>query len=189
MKAFLITLTLLVIGFSTAMAQTERGHRLMGVNVGNITIPTSSGGGTIISLQPAYGWFVSDGLAIGAGIPFFNVSQNGSRATQIGVAPFLRYYLGSSQVKPFLGASIGVVSTSVSTTGSNSTSSTDALYSFTGGIAFFINQSVSFDLGLTYTGGDTGAFNTVFTGGANALTPNVPKALNLSLGFQVYFGK
>ncbi|GAB3955699.1 hypothetical protein GCM10028805_43900 [Spirosoma harenae] len=189
MKAFLISLTLLVIGFSTAMAQTERGHSLMGVNVGNITIPTAKDAGTIISLQPTYGWFVSDGLVIGAGIPFFNVSQNGTRATQIGVAPFLRYYMGPSQVKPFLGASVGVVNTSISGPGVNSASSTDALYSFTGGVAFFINQSVSFDLGLTYTGGGTGAFNTVLTGTANALTPNVPKALNLSLGFQVYFGK
>jgi outer membrane protein len=180
---------LLGIGLSSATAQTERGHRLMGVNVGNITIPTSGGSGTIISLQPTYGWFVSDGLAIGAGIPFFNVSSNGSRATQIGLTPFLRYYFNTTQVKPFVGASVGVVNTSASSGGSNSASSTDGIYSFTGGIAFFINQSVSFDLGLTYTGGNTGSLNTLLAGSANALTPNIPKALNLSLGFQVYFGK
>ncbi|MBN8821639.1 MULTISPECIES: outer membrane beta-barrel protein [unclassified Spirosoma] len=189
MKAFFITLTLLVFGVSSAMAQTERGGRLMGVNVGNITIPTSGGSGTIISLQPTYGWFVGDGLALGAGIPFLNVSSNGTRATQIGIAPFLRYYIGSSQIKPFLGASVGVINSSSSFNGGNSDSSTDALYSFTGGVAFFINRSVSFDLGLTYTGGQGAALNTLLVGTPNALTPNVPKALNITLGFQVYFGK
>jgi len=189
MKAIICTLVLFIVAFSNTMAQTEKGNRLMGVNVGNITIPTSGGSGTIISLQPTYGWFVSNGLVVGAGIPFFNVSSNGSRITQIGLTPFLRYYIGPSQVKPFLGGSLGVVNTSVSSNGSNSNSSTDAVYSLTGGVAFFINRSVSFDLGLTYTGGDAGSLNTLLAGAANALTPNVPKALNLSLGFQVYFGK
>ena len=191
MKKTLIALTMVLIGLSATFAQTDKGNRLMGVNVGNITIPTSGGSGTIISLQPTYGWFVSNNLAIGAGIPFFNVSSNGSRATQIGLTPFLRYYIGtSSQMKPFFGASLGVVNTSASSSGSsNSSSSTDALYSLTGGLAFFVNRSVSFDLGLTYTGGDTGSLNTLLAGSANALTPNIPKALNISLGFQVYFGK
>ena len=190
MKTIVCAFALLLISLSVATAQTERGRRLMGVNVGNITIPTSGGSGTIISLQPTYGWFVADRLAIGAGIPFFNAGANGTRATQIGVAPFLRYYLSGSQVKPFLGASVGVVNTSASTSyNNNSASSTDALYSLTGGIAFFINRAVSFDLGLTYTGGNTASINTLLAGTPNALTPNIPKALNLSLGFQVYFGK
>lgn len=189
MKSMFFVLVLFVLGFSTAMAQTEKGNHLMGISVGNITIPTSGGNGTIISLQPTYGWFVANNLVIGAGIPFFNVSSNGSRATQIGLTPFLRYYVGPSQVKPFFGGSVGIVNTSASSNGSNVASSTDALYSLTGGVAFFLNKSVSFDLGLTYTGGATGSLNTLLAGSANALTPNIPKALNLSLGFQVYFGK
>lgn len=188
MKNLFIVLTLLVGGMSGAVAQTEKGGKLMGAQVGNIVIPTSGGSGTIISLQPTLGWFVSDGLAVGAGIPFFHVGSSGTNITQIGVAPFLRYFFGPSSVKPFLGASVGVVNTSASGNGSNSASTTNALYSASGGVAFFIGKSVSFDLGLTYTGGNTGAVNTLFLGGSNALTPNVPKALNLSLGFQVYFG-
>lgn len=189
MKAIVCTLVLLIVGFSAATAQTEKGYQLMGVQVGNIIIPTSGGSGTIISLQPTRGWFVSDGLAVGAGIPFFHVGSGGSGITQIGLAPFLRYYIGPSQVKPFLGASVGVVNTSASGSGFSSKSSTDALYSATGGVAFFINKSVSFDLALTYTGGDTGAVNTLLVGGSNALTPNIPKALNINLGFQVYLAK
>ncbi|MVM32872.1 hypothetical protein GO755_22725 [Spirosoma sp. HMF4905] len=188
MKTTFLTITLLIAGLSGAMAQTEKGNRLMGVNVGNIVIPTE-GSTTLISLQPTYGWFVSNGLVVGAGIPFFYAGLGGSKVTQIGLTPFLRYYIGPSQVKPFLGASIGVVNTSVSNTGSPTASSTDAVYSATGGIAFFINRSVSFDLGLTYTGGDGGSVNSLVAGTSNALTPNIPKALNISLGFQVYFGK
>lgn len=183
MKKLLFPLALLFGLLTTAQAQTEKGSRLAGVQVGNIIIPTSGGSGAIIALQPTYGWFVADNLAIGVGIPFFHVGAGGSDITQIGVAPFLRYYLSTANVKPFLGASVGVVNTS----GQNR-SSTDALYSATGGVAIFINKAVSFDIGLTYTGGSTGAISTLLAGGANSLTPNVPNALNISLGFQVFFG-
>ncbi|MBD2757075.1 hypothetical protein [Spirosoma validum] len=189
MKKILFTLVMIVTGLSAALAQTEKGSRLAGVQVGNIVIPTSGGSGTIIGLQPAYGWFVSDGLVVGAGIPFFYVGSGGTNITQIGLTPFLRYYIGPSQVKPYFGGSIGVLNTSVSRTGSSSESSTDALYGLTGGLAFFINRSVSFDLALTYTGGNTGAVNSLIAGSANSLTPNIPKSLNINLGFQVYFGK
>ena len=185
MKKIGQTLLVVLVASSVAMAQTEKGSSLMGVQVGNIAIPTSGGSGTIIALQPTRGWFVSDGLAIGAGIPFFYVGSGGTHITQIGIAPFLRYYFGPSKTKPFLGASVGVVNTSAS---GNNGSSTNGLYSATGGVAFFLNRNVSFDLGLTYTGGNAGVVNTLLLGGANALTPNVPKALNISLGFQVYFG-
>lgn len=187
MKAIVCTLALFIAGFSSAMAQTEKGNRLMGVNVANIVIPTS-GDVTIISLQPTYGWFVSQGLVVGAGIPFYHLGTDNSKLTQIGIAPFLRYYIGPSQVKPFLGVSVGVVNTSASTNGSASSSSTDPIYSVTGGVAFFLNRHVSFDMALAYTGGDIGALNSYLAGTTNALTPNIPKALNFSLGFQVYFG-
>ncbi|GAB2556196.1 hypothetical protein [Spirosoma aerophilum] len=189
MKTTFFTFAFLLFTLSSVLAQTEKGNHLAGVQVGNFIIPTSGGSGTIISLQPTYGWFVSDGLAVGAGIPFFHISASGGGITQIGLAPFVRYFIGPSQVKPFLGASVGVVNTSASGGGSNTASSTNALYSGTGGVAFFINKSVSFDVALTYTGGSTGVVNTLLAGGANALTPNVPDALNISLGFQVYFGK
>ncbi|QMW01179.1 outer membrane beta-barrel protein [Spirosoma foliorum] len=188
MKARFLTIILLVVSLSSAMAQTEKGNRLMGVNVGNIIIPSGSST-TLISLQPTYGWFVANNLVVGAGIPFFYAGTSGNKVTQIGLAPFLRYYFGPSQVKPFLGASIGVINTSVTTNGSSAGSSTDAAYSATGGVAFFINRSVSFDLGVTYTGGDAGSVNSLIAGSPNALIPNVPKAINISLGFQVYFGK
>ena len=187
MKKVVFTLVMVLVGLSAAIAQTEKGSRLAGVQVGNIVIPTSGNSSTIIGLQPTYGWFVSDGLAVGAGIPFFHVSSGGVSATQIGIAPFLRYYIGSSQVKPFLGASVGVINSSAS--GSGSRSSTDAVYSATGGLAFFINKSVSFDLALTYTGGDTGSVSSLVGGGASSLIPNFPNALNINLGFQVFFGK
>ncbi|MVM39057.1 outer membrane beta-barrel protein [Spirosoma sp. HMF3257] len=188
MKAIVCSLALFIAGVSSTMAQTEKGNRLMGVNVANIVIPTE-GHSTIVSLQPTYGWFVSQGLVVGAGIPFLYLGSDNTKLTQIGLSPFLRYYFGPSQVKPFLGTSVGVVNTSVSNNGSNSASSTDVIYSVTGGVAFFLNRHVSFDAALAYTGGDIGALNSFVAGTTNALTPNIPKAVNISLGFQVYFGR
>lgn len=184
MKKVLMIGLCVLMGFSAAVAQTEKGSRLAGVQVGTIVIPTSGGSGTIVGLQPAYGWFVANNLVVGAGVPFLHIGSSGTSINQIGLTPFIRYYFGPSQVKPYLGASVGVINTST-----RALSSTDAVYSATGGLAFFINRSVSFDFALTYTGGDTGAVNTIVAGGANSLTPNIPKALNINLGFQVYFPK
>lgn len=190
MKKSLCVLLLTVASLSIATAQTERGSKLVGVQVGNLTFPTSGQGGSIIGLQPAMGWFVGNNLAIGIGIPFFSIGSGGTHVTQIGATPFLRYYIGPSNIKPFLGASGGIINTSFSGRGTgNGESSTDGIYSVSGGLAFFINRSVSFDLGLTYTGGGTASVNSIFGGGINALTPVVPESINVNLGFQVYFGK
>ena len=171
-----------------ALAQTEKGGRVIGTQVGNIYIPTSGGSGSIVVLQPTYGWFVSDGLALGAGIPFTLVSGGGQRVTQIGLAPFLRYYIGTANVKPFLGASVGVINSSVSGNFSRSASSTDAIYGLTGGVAFFLNKSVSFDASLNYSGGNTASVSGLL-GTGNAFTPALPDALTINLGFQVYLSK
>ncbi len=179
---------LLVVGVLTsALAQTEKGGHLIGTQVGNIYIPTSGGSGSIISLQPAYGWFVGNGLALGIGVPFLHISSGGTGVTQIGLTPFLRYYIGSATVKPFLGGSFGVVNSSVSGYISYP-SSTDVIYGLTGGIAFFLNKAVSFDASLNYAGGNTSNAGGIL-GGASPLTPSLPDAVTINLGFQVYFGK
>ncbi|AQG80110.1 hypothetical protein [Spirosoma montaniterrae] len=190
MKAYLLVIALCVGAVTTVSAQTEKGSKLVGAQVGNLTFPTSGGGGSIIGLQPAIGWFVGNNLAVGVGVPFFSVGASGTRVTQIGITPFARYYIGPSNVKPFLGASVGVINTSLSGRGTgNADPSTNGIYSVSGGLAFFINQSVSFDLGLTYTGGETVAVNSLLGGGLNSLTPAIPESINFNLGFQVYFGK
>lgn len=188
MQRFGFTLFMVLL-ISGANAQTEKGSKLVGVQVGNLTFPTS-GGGSIIGLQPAAGWFLTDGLALGVGIPFFSAGASGGRITQIGLTPFLRYYIGKTNVKPFVGVSGGAINTSASGRGSGSSeSSTSGIYSASGGVAFFINQSVSFDLGLSYTGGETLAVNSLLGGGVNSLTPAVPESINVNIGFQVFFGR
>ncbi len=189
MKKVVYALALIVCTLTSAAAQTEKGSHLIGVQVGNVIIPTSGGSGSIISLQPTYGWFVSDGLALGAGVPFYHVSSGGVGITQIGLDPFLRYYIGQSNAKPFLGASVGVVNTSASGTFSNSESSTDVIYGLTGGVAFFVNKSVSFDVSLNYTGGNSLNLSGLFPGASNALIPSLPNALTINLGFQVFLPK
>lgn len=178
-----------VASLSVATAQTEKGSKLVGVNVGNIIIPTSGNGGTsIISLQPQVGWFVANGLVLGTGVPFFYVGSDNTSVMQIGLTPFVRYYIGKSSIKPFLGGSFGFIRSSLSNMG-RSESSTNTVYSVSGGLAFFVNKSVSFDLGLNYTGANTNVNSVLLSPGVSSLTPGLPSAVTINLGFQVFFGR
>jgi outer membrane protein len=93
-----------------ALAQTERGSKLIGVSVGELSYTKFDNGRTRLSaaVTPAVGWFVANNLAVGTGIrlsysrskfngfgTMFPVSTT-SRSFGYGLAPFARYYLPGS---------------------------------------------------------------------------------------------
>lgn len=78
-----------------------------------------------------------------------------SSASTFSVLPFARYYFGKTNVKPYLHAEIGSgwakEKVEVSTVGyKDELSSKFTAYEIGGGLGIFINQHVSFDLGLGY---------------------------------------
>lgn len=190
MKGVILAAALMLVTFAVSFAQTEKGRLLAGAQVGNLTFPTGGGGGSIVSVQPTVGWFLVDNLALGIGIPLFTAGNSNFRTTQIGATPFLRYYVGKKNVRPFLNLSGGVINSTVSSnfTGGGRESSTEGIYSVGAGLAFLLNRYVSFDLGLSYTGGQTTTVGSIF-GGANGLTPVVPESFSLNFGFQIFLGK
>lgn len=119
---------LLLIGAALALpaqAQTERGSKLLGLSVGNLTYrstPNINLGGSSddnyrsfsAAVYPSVGWFVVDRLALGAGLPLgYSRTRTNytattgpvtftSRTWTYGLAPFARYYfLDASKHKLF----------------------------------------------------------------------------------------
>jgi outer membrane protein len=116
MKTFLISLIFSLMMSLGASAQTEKGRWTVGAQIGNFTYQKPAGGSRSFSgsLAPSAGYFVANGVVVGTGIPFSfsstklgqafgnydNLRQN---QTAIGLSPFVRYYVGSAKLKPFVG--------------------------------------------------------------------------------------
>jgi hypothetical protein len=102
MKTSLLTF-FLALGVSlTCYAQTEKGTKMIGGS-GAINLQ----GGISAHLQPKFGYFVADGLAVGSGVLFgysrwknldLRVHQQevALRSLSVGLQPFVRYYFGET---------------------------------------------------------------------------------------------
>ena len=98
--------------------------------------------------KPSIGWFIADGLAIAIIMDYTYTKQKNSideySSSILMLGPSLAYYFGSSNIKPFIQGEYLF-----------GTSKFDSKYKINGwglgaGIAFFMNQHISLDLGLGY---------------------------------------
>lgn len=126
-----IVLAMLCSVSAAAIAQTQKGDRLVGVSFGSIsatnseskttysntpTIYNSDGSSFSISINPNVAWFVADNLAIGGGVSFSfytskskssntsstTTSENKSTQPSFYIGPLARYYFGGSPGQPFV---------------------------------------------------------------------------------------
>lgn len=130
MKKLILILTATAATIS-AMAQTQKGDRLIGVGLGALsytnsdskttysntpTVYNSDGNSFSISINPNVAWFVKDNLAVGGGVSvsFYTSKSNSSNTSSttttesksnqpaVYIGPLARYYFGgSSKGKPF----------------------------------------------------------------------------------------
>jgi outer membrane protein len=110
-----------------------------------------------LSLSPRAGYFFLDNVP--AGLEFLYTyarSSDGSstsHSSEYFLIPFIRYYFGKSAIKPYLqaGAGPGWKKGSSVDFGYTSTSESKLFrYELSGGLAAFINEHISIDLGLSY---------------------------------------
>ena len=119
-KASFLTIGLFVISIGFLNAQTNQGKLLLGLSsdifsLGYTTLTTKSDAGGSedadklfsVNLSPKMGYFVIDNLAIGldfgVGLIANNVGTDNSNTTAwISAGPFVRYYVPTSKVLPFL---------------------------------------------------------------------------------------
>ncbi len=98
---------LLIISLSVK-AQTEQGRWQVGAEVNQLKYEELTGVQTNskVLLTPSVGYFLTRNLVVSVGMPLGLNSSVGTYLrdiqTRIGVSPALRYYLGKSNLKPFL---------------------------------------------------------------------------------------
>ncbi len=161
MKPLLIGFILTITLPASTQAQTEKGRWLIGTQFSSLTYQKQESGYRSLtgSIIPSAGYFIANGLAIGAGIPFsfsatkygesypnfYNLRQNGNA---IGLAPFVRYYIGPTKLKPFMGIAYsyshttskyktGTATESISKTSGYATALTPTI-----GLAYFVTRTL-----------------------------------------------
>lgn len=169
MKTFkiLVFLFLLSILSVPSFGQTGKGKILIGTGSNLGFTSTSSrwksdsgsgdnGSSSSFGLSPKIGYFITDQVALGAEFQFlYSASKNSSKSHSViyGLGPFARYYYGNEKLKPFLGAGLGFGGDSYkSTSGNNTIKANYSIFNFNleGGLAYFLNDKVSADLGISY---------------------------------------
>lgn len=199
----LISLTCLLSGF----AQTEKGRWTVGAQIGNLTLRTKDQFTSFaVDLTPSAGYTVTDGLIVGAGLPIYGgITRSGyggdyynhSSGFNIGLAPFLRYYIGQSSFKPYIGVAYsysrvrGEVESNVPTVG-YSTGDTKGYATAlipTVGVAYFTSRNLALTAGLNYNVNYSQQTTTYTLQPSSNDYISKDRYLALSIGFQLFIGK
>ncbi|MBL4561747.1 MAG: outer membrane beta-barrel protein [Labilibaculum sp.] len=153
---------------SLLLGQTEKGKIFIG---GQSSLSFSSmdnelksdlgdedqGSTTTFEFVPQMGYFVADGLVIGAELGFSSSKEKEDgyeyKTSTIALGPFVRYYFGKTNVKPYLHGGFGFGSASEKEEGYGSDEEDYKLsvYGFGGGVGIFINEKIAIDLGVGYS--------------------------------------
>ncbi|RCR69677.1 outer membrane beta-barrel protein [Larkinella punicea] len=205
MKTIAFTLVVMGMVFSEAVAQTEKGRWQIGAQLGNVTYQsdTSNASKSISgSLAPAVGYFIARNLLIGVTVPFsFNATNLKYGADHfnrtIGIGPAVRYYVGQSSFKPFVGISYTYARSygkwrdldpvrSESITKGYSRTLAPAI-----GVAYFINRHVLLSAGLSYNlhHREGESRNTTPTNVVSNRYSEDLKTWSLGIGFAVLLGE
>jgi outer membrane protein len=166
------SISLLFVCFiNSTNGQTAQGRLLLGgetnLNFSSLNDKWESDDGnedtwktTNIWFSPRIGLFIADGLALGVELPISYSYQKYKdldeySSNSIEISPFIRYYFGSSKIKPYLNGKVGFgkrKSKSVPASGDSHESSSGMFsYKFGGGLGIFITENVSLDIGLGYS--------------------------------------
>ncbi|MBL0128771.1 MAG: outer membrane beta-barrel protein [Flavobacteriales bacterium] len=149
MKKIVTVVSALVLGI-TAMAQTDQGTWMFGAgsNLGFTSGKENSDqedAASQLSLDVRAGYFVIDNLAIGLDLGYSSVSVGGVAGADLGVGPYLRYYLMESKLFGELGYKIGS-----SSYDGNKLGSTGAL-GIGVGYAAWLNDNVTIEPMIKYS--------------------------------------
>ncbi|GAB3911523.1 hypothetical protein GCM10028803_53180 [Larkinella knui] len=209
MKVIGSTFVLILLLLLDATAQTEKGRWLIGAQIGNFNYRqykndvgyTFSG-----SVMPSVNYFVRQNLLIGFDVPYSVeksklknplLTSYGSVEQQLGVGPSIRYYIGNSNFKPYVGISYTYSryyhKYDMNANGDFRITSKGFRSNLAPGlgVAYFVNRNVVLNAGLTYNFYHD-KWKNIIAGGSNLdNTSNnyKDKTLTLGIGFAVLFGE
>lgn len=201
---------------SSIQAQTQKGRWQVGMQVGNITYQDhgqSASKSWSVRFTPAAGYFVAKNLVIGTGIPlsinYASVGQSGSYYqgddvfnTSLGLSPFIRYYVGETRLKPYLGVSYSYLyktykySHSTFPIADISTTTYSTVIAPSIGLAYFISPQIAFNIDLSYNISQDQMPSFRYENTASPVWDVIieknlteSKFVSAEIGFQLYFGK
>jgi outer membrane protein len=203
MKRTVLIVLLLGTITSVVNAQTEQGRWMVGAQVGNIAYQTRSVSSYFsASISPSAGYFVSDNLLVGTGIPLslsmsrYDLGSNvETRSISYGLSPFANYFFGNGEIKPYVGIAFGYSRTNDTrkqnypATVSSKTTQNNSLINIapTVGAAYFITDNVALNAGLNYNIQSYRGEAIDLSNQPEDYTTNW-RSLSLTVGFQLFFG-
>lgn len=139
---------------SMAYSQTNKGNFVVSGSTGLQVVNTKiegEDGFTIVTLSPSIGYFVADGLSIGADLNL--VTTEGE--TVLSALPSATYYFDTqSQVKPFVGLGIGYSSISIDDSYYGDETFSGLALGANLGMVYLFNKNAGLNLGLQYMRND-----------------------------------
>jgi outer membrane protein len=172
----LLTIILVSVFIMSLSAQTDAGKIMIGGSSSLSSLfstykwKTDDDKGTLgteisLNLTPQFGYFIINGLAVGIQLQT-SFTQNKDDDTKdksstltLAGAPFVRYYVGSGKLKPYVHAAVGVGITKDKDIPSDGDTTEDnyKIFNYQGkvGVGIFFNDHVSLDLGIGYSSGST----------------------------------
>ena len=111
---------------------------------------------TSFTIEPSANYFVVDNISVGFGISYLSTKENfddlgGSSKTEsqtLSIGPQASYYFKGKSTRPYVGLGFGLSSIA---NGEDSDKYNGVYFGLQGGFSIFINNNVSFDLGLNYS--------------------------------------
>jgi hypothetical protein len=183
MKKMLFTLALLCILSTLAAAQTEKSNILLGGS-GTFNADRPTSGSTVFRgiLVPRVGYFIANGIALGAAVPLFVYTAPYLREYSAGLNPFIRGYIGGGNLRLLLEARTGLnyYYARYSFIDQEEKGNGFLNYGLGAGAAYFITNQVGLEVMLNYD----------LVGDDFAPRPvDMMNGLNLNLGFHIYLNR
>lgn len=155
----------LSLAFMSLSAQTEKGNWYFGgdtsLGFASTNSQAESDGKTVgdkltvskLSFKPSANYFVIDNLSVGLGILFESTTEkDGSDSDTVSttaILPGVKYFFNSgNSFVPYVGVGAGLISVSAGDYDEEKYSG--FAFGANGGFAYFVNESVSLNVGLTY---------------------------------------
>lgn len=155
----------LSLAFMSLSAQTEKGNWYFGgdtsLGFASTNAQAESDGKTVgdkytvskLSFKPSANYFVIDNLSVGLGILFESTTEkdgsDSDTTSTTAILPTGTYFFKTeSSVVPYVGVGAGLMS--VSSGDQDEDKYSGFAFGANGGLAYFVNNSVSVNLGLTY---------------------------------------
>ncbi len=206
MKKAILTITSTLLFCSALWAQTDKGRWQIGAQIGNFkyqnegqyAVKAFAG-----SITPTVGYFLANNLLVGTGIPvsystaYLNYPSVYLKTYQLsyGLSPFINYYFGKGNWKPFVGVAYGF-NQSVSYYKSSfqdesKTKGHSTVIAPHVGVAYFVSRSIALNLGLNFNIQHQIPLNAdiIPVSQAGFVDHDDAKYFSLDIGFQLYFGK